>query len=80
VQAASDPAPSDEAEAAPTPRRRGRPPRAKVAETRGEDLLDAAVLPPAIARADNDGGSEAEAPAAPRKRGRPRRATAEAAE
>ncbi len=64
--------------------RRGRPPRkVEVPMANEEPGFDAAVLPPAIARADNDSddgnGDVAEAPA-PRRRGRPRRAAAEAAE
>ncbi len=57
--------------------RRGRPRKAKPVSEEGE-AFDIAVLPPSIARADNDAEAEAEAP---KKRGRRPRATAtEAAE
>jgi len=59
------------------PRRRGRPRKVPIVDSAPAGL-DAAVLPPSIARSDNDGGTEAEA--APRKRTRRARPAAEAAE
>ncbi|KFG88604.1 Eukaryotic translation initiation factor 3 subunit 10 [Sphingobium herbicidovorans NBRC 16415] len=71
-------APEPQAEAeAPRPRR-GRPRKADVAKSEGSEGLDLAVLPPSIARADND--SEPGAEEAPRKRTRRARPAAEAAE
>lgn len=68
-------APEPQAEAeAPKPRR-GRPRKAPVADD-AQEGLDLAVLPPSIARADND----AEPAEAPRKRTRRARPAAEAAE
>jgi hypothetical protein len=78
-QAAPAPVVEEAAEAAPAPRRRGRPPRKPVVEDTGEaSAFDPAILPPAIARADNDADGQEEA--APRKRTRRPRAAAEAAE
>ncbi|BBD99436.1 DUF4167 domain-containing protein [Sphingobium amiense] len=72
-------APAPEAgEEAPRPRR-GRPRKTPLVADAAEGF-DAAILPPAIGRADNDSDASAE-PEAPKKRGRrPRAAAAEAAE
>lgn len=76
------PAPQPEAEAAAAPEapraRRGRPRKADTAKSEGSEGLDLSVLPPSIARADND--SEPAAEEAPRKRTRRARPAAEAAE
>ncbi|HWV12531.1 MAG TPA: DUF4167 domain-containing protein [Sphingobium sp.] len=76
------PEPQVEAEAAAAseaPRaRRGRPRKVDVAKSEGSEGLDLSVLPPSIARADND--SEPAAEEAPRKRTRRARPAAEAAE
>lgn len=65
--------------AAEAPRaRRGRPRKAESAKSEGAEGLDLAVLPPSIARADND--SEPAPETAPRKRVRRARPAAEAAE
>lgn len=64
-------------EEAPRPRR-GRPRKAEAAKSEGAEGLDLSILPPSIARADNDSEPAAEAEA-PRKRTR-RRPAAEAAE
>ncbi|ANI77829.1 MULTISPECIES: DUF4167 domain-containing protein [Sphingobium] len=73
---APEPQVAAEAEA-PRPRR-GRPRKAEVVKSEGSEGLDLAVLPPSIARADND--SEPAAEEAPRKRTRRARPAAEAAE
>ena len=66
--------------AAEAPRaRRGRPRKVDVAKSEGSEGLDLAVLPPSIARADNDSEASA-AEEAPRKRTRRARPAAEAAE
>lgn len=69
------PAPQVEAEA-PRPRR-GRPRKVDATQSGAEEGLDVAVLPPSIARADNDAETAEEAP---RKRTRRARPAAEAAE
>ena len=70
---------TEAAAAAEAPRaRRGRPRKADVAKSEGSEGLDLSVLPPSIARADND--SEPAAEEAPRKRTRRARPAAEAAE
>jgi len=81
----AEPVPAPEPVAQPAPEaealrpRRGRPRKAPVAADAAEGF-DAAILPPAIGRADNDSDASAE-PEAPKKRGRrPRAAAAEAAE
>ena len=72
---AADTAPEAEA---PKPRR-GRPRKADAAKADDAQGLDAAILPPSIARADNDADAEDED--APKKRTRrPRAKAAEAAE
>lgn len=63
---------------APRPRR-GRPRKADAAKSDAQEGLDLTVLPPSIARADNDSEPAAEE-AAPRKRTRRVRPAAEAAE
>ncbi|WP_150292168.1 DUF4167 domain-containing protein [Sphingobium estronivorans] len=70
------PEPQPEAEA-PRPRR-GRPRKTATAKDDSQEGLDLAVLPPSIARADND--AEPAEEAAPRKRTRRARPAAEAAE
>jgi hypothetical protein len=78
----------DAAEAPPAKARRAPRARAPREEQPSAEpaLLDLAVLPPAISRADNDtasnaSGDEAEAPVAvPKRRGRPPRAAVQAAE
>lgn len=80
-QPAPTPAPV-EAEAAPVeaPRRRGRPRKTDKIEAAEESQgLDATLLPPSIARADNDSGEDAVEEAPRRRRGRPR-STPQAAE
>ncbi|HEX7875184.1 MAG TPA: DUF4167 domain-containing protein [Sphingobium sp.] len=67
----------EEAHEAPRPRR-GRPRKVEADRSEGAEGLDLAVLPPSIARADND--SESAAEEAPRKRTRRPRPAAEAAE
>lgn len=69
------PAPQAETEA-PRPRR-GRPRKVETAQSEAAEGLDVAVLPPSIARADNDAEAAEEAP---RKRTRRARPAAEAAE
>ena len=59
--------------------RRGRPRKAEAAKSDAQEGLDLTVLPPAIARADNDSEPAVEE-AAPRKRTRRARPAAEAAE
>ena len=71
----SAPAPQAEAEA-PRPRR-GRPRKVETDQAGAAEGLDVAVLPPSIARADNDAEAAEEAP---RKRTRRARPAAEAAE
>lgn len=68
---------SDGEAEAPRPRR-GRPRKAEAAKSEGAEGLDLAVLPPSIARADNDSDPAAEPE--PRKRVRRARPAAEAAE
>ncbi|OAN50921.1 DUF4167 domain-containing protein [Sphingobium sp. TCM1] len=73
------PVPAAEAEA-PRPPRRGRPRKVAAPADAGE-AFDAAVLPPSIARADNDAEPAAEAEAPKKRTRRPRAAaTTEAAE
>lgn len=81
---ASEPAPEQpttqpaaEAEVAVARPRRGRPRKADAAAS-AQEGLDLAVLPPSIARADNDGDAPVEE--APRKRTRRTRSATEAAE
>ncbi|WP_336966085.1 DUF4167 domain-containing protein [Sphingobium aquiterrae] len=67
-------------EAQVAPRRRGRPPKVRT-EAVSEDLvLDIAVLPPAISRADNDAAEIAEEDAPRKRTRRVRRPAEEAAE
>lgn len=86
VAQASEPAPvvaeGAAEEPAAAPRRRGRPRKVQPEAEAPEIGFDAAILPPAISRADNDSDGDGEPAAeAPRRRGRPRRAAApEAAE
>ncbi len=70
------PAVAPQVEEAPRPRR-GRPPRRPVEEAGEAEGLDIAILPPSIARADNDSETAEEAP---RKRTRRARPATEAAE
>lgn len=69
---------ADEAPKRRTPRTRK--PRKAAEDDAAPQGLDIAALPPAIARADNDGDGGEEEEAAPRRRGRRPRASAEAAE
>lgn len=63
------------------PRRRGRPRKVQPEADVAEPAFDAAILPPAISRADNDSDAEPEVEAPRRRRGRPRASAApEAAE
>ena len=80
AERAPEPQPEAEPAAAPeAPRaRRGRPRKVDTAKSEGSEGLDLSVLPPSIARADND--SELAAEEAPRKRTRRARPAAEAAE
>jgi hypothetical protein len=71
---------NDRPERAPRPERPARAPRPARVESQDEPAFDAAILPPAISRAEPpvevDSAPDAEAAAAPRRRGRPRRAEA----